>query len=120
MNDQVITINKYKLILFIIIFVVILYVVSALFNKADTPYSYDKYKNKLDILDNVVSDLHKQQIIIDKKIKSYKDSIYIFDNKIDSINKVLIDTRKYYGKKIQDITNFTPPQLTTFFTDRYK
>ena len=46
--------------------------------------------------------------------------IDILNKQIDSTSNEIIKVKKYYGKKIKDITTYTPTQLDKFFTERYQ
>lgn len=93
---------------------------SVLTNRSDISLPTNSYDSKIDSLNIELKHIKKDQLILDKKISSYRDSIFIYDSKIDSLSKEITKTRIYYGKKINDIRNYTPSQLDNFFTDRYK
>jgi methyl coenzyme M reductase subunit C-like uncharacterized protein (methanogenesis marker protein 7) len=120
MLNQVITFSKKQLILFGIGIIIMMVIVSTLSTRVDTPISYDPYRSKIDSLNIELKYIKYRQNILDVQIKKYKDSIDISNDKIDSLGKELIKTRIYYGKKIKDIGNYTPSELSNFFTTRYK
>jgi len=81
---------------------------------------YDKQKQQIDSLSRVISELQKEQIVLDKSIEKHQNIIDSLDNEINNTNKEIADVREYYGKKIRDILNYTPQQLDDFFSKRYK
>jgi septal ring factor EnvC (AmiA/AmiB activator) len=81
---------------------------------------YDKQKQQIDSLNNVLNGLKKEQVELDKSIKFHQTKIDSLDYEIDSTNQQITNIRNYYGKKIRDIANYTPSQLDDFFSKRYK
>jgi len=80
---------------------------------------YDKQKIEIDSLSNNIKTLQKEQIELNKSILNHQNKIDILNSQIDSTNQELTSIRKYYGKKIRDINNYTPSQLDDFFSKRY-
>jgi peptidoglycan hydrolase CwlO-like protein len=119
-KNKVIEINKTNAILIGVGLIIIVILVSILTTWMDTLYKPDPYKSKIDSLNIELKYIRNNQIALDNKIKSYKDSILKFDRRIDSLNIELTETRNYYGKKIKDITSWNHTELNQFFTDRYK
>jgi len=81
---------------------------------------YDKQKQEIDSLNNVLVNLQKHQLELDKSILFHQNRIDSLNNEISNTNKEIADVREYYGKKIRDILNYTPQQLDDFFSKRYK
>lgn len=81
---------------------------------------YDKQKQQIDSLNNILNGLKKEQVELDKSIKFHQTKIDSLNCEIDSTNKEITNIRNYYGKKIRDISNYTPSQLDDFFSKRYK
>lgn len=81
---------------------------------------YTKQKQKIDSLNVVITGLESKQIELNRSIFSQQLEIDILNREIDSTNKEIVKVRKYYAKKIKDITTYTPTQLDNFFTERYQ
>jgi peptidoglycan hydrolase CwlO-like protein len=81
---------------------------------------YTKQKQKIDSLNVVITGLENKQIELNRSIFSQQLEIDILNREIDSTNKEIVKVRKYYAKKIKDITTYTPTQLDNFFTERYQ
>jgi peptidoglycan hydrolase CwlO-like protein len=81
---------------------------------------YDKQKQQIDSLSNVINGLQKEQTRLDQSILKYQTKIDSLDNEINNTNQEIANVREYYGKKIRDILNYTPQQLDDFFSKRYK
>ena len=109
-KDKSITLNVSHLILGAIILLLLWLLLKP--TKVDLS-KYDKQKKEIDSLNNVLIDLQKHQLELDK-------SIFYHQNRIDSLNNEITDIRAYYDKKIRDIGNYTPSQLNDFFAKRYK
>ncbi len=81
---------------------------------------YDKQKQQIDSLSNVINGLQKEQKSLDESVIKHQNKIDSLDNEINNTNQEIADVREYYGKKIRDILNYTPQQLDDFFSKRYK
>ena len=80
----------------------------------------DLILNQIDSLDSELVILQQEQTQFEIEIQKYKDSLIVYDHKIDSINLNIENIRNYYGKKINNIRNSSPTELYNFLTDRYK
>lgn len=112
-------ISKLTVTLLIVIVVLAVY---AFFFKGNTnqPDKYDKQKRDIDSLTLIIGGLERNQRGQDLVIKSCRDSISVLDHQLDSTKQKIIDIRKYYNGKIKVISNYTPAELNSFFSDRYK
>jgi uncharacterized protein YlxW (UPF0749 family) len=81
---------------------------------------YIKQKQEIDSLSNILKELQKEQIKLNESINFHQNKIDSLNYEIDSTNQQIINIRNYYGKKIRDISNYTPTQLDDFFAKRYK
>lgn len=117
---KVITLNKTKLILLGIIGILIVGLAFSLYDRGNALYTIDKYQNQIDSLDSELVILQQEQTQFEIEIQKYKDSLIVYDHKIDSINLNIENIRNYYGKKINNIRNSSPTELYNFLTDRYK
>ena len=81
---------------------------------------YDKQKREIDSLSNVINGLQKELVELNKSINFHQNRIDSLNYEIDSTNQQITNIRNYYGKKIRDISNYTPTQLDDFFAKRYK
>ena len=112
-------INKLTVTLIIIIAILIGVVIAVSGNSNDV----DKYaveKRQIDSLTTEINTLKKLQITQDSIINKHRDSIIALDIVIEAKNQKIIDLRKYYNDKIKNAGNYTPTELNSFFTDRYK
>lgn len=109
-NTYVITINQLTLIACIIGFVILLFCVRS----CNTPIPTT-------IVDTV--DTKKYTIKIkeqDSLIQTYQNNIDTLIVKQNQLLQKLLQTRKEYEIKIKNIKRYTPTQLDSFFTNRYK
>jgi uncharacterized membrane protein len=90
-----------------------------LFQKSDSNI-VDYNKKQIDSLNVINAGLQKQQEVQDSIIDHYKVEVLNLDHKIDSTEHKLKDLRIHYGKKIRNAGNYTPTELDSFFTNRYK
>lgn len=77
-------------------------------------------KAKIDSLNTVINDMYKEQEILNDKIDDINKEISEVDNSIDKIKKQKTIVREVYNEKINRVSNFTEPELDSFFSDRYK
>jgi len=77
-------------------------------------------KATIDSLNNLIIEMHKSQQILDDKIDGIKEEINEVDKDIDKINRQKTIVKEIYHEKITRASNFTEPELDSFFTDRYK
>jgi len=116
-KDKKITLNVSHLILGAII----LFLLWLLLKPVNVDLSkYDKQKIEIDSLSQTINRLQKEQKVLDESILKHKNKIDSLDNEIDTTNREIENIRAYYGKKIRDISNYTPSQLDDFFSKRYK
>ena len=118
--EKVIILDKTKLILLGIIGILIVGLAFSLYDRGNALYTIDKYQNQIDSLDSELVILQQEQSQFEIEIQKYKDSLIVYDHKIDSINLNIENIRNYYGKKINNIRNSSPTELYNFLTDRYK
>lgn len=116
-KDKSITLNVSHLILGAIILLLLWLLLKP--TKVDLS-KYDKQKQEIDSLNNVLVDLQKHQFELDKSILFHQNRIDSLNNEISNTNNEITDIRAYYDKKIRDISNYTPSQLNDFFAKRYK
>jgi peptidoglycan hydrolase CwlO-like protein len=81
---------------------------------------YTKEKQKIDSLSKIITGLENNQTKLNQSIFVQQLEIDILNKQIDSTSNEIIKVRKYYAKKIKDITTYTPTQLDSFFTERYQ
>jgi cell division protein FtsB len=118
--EKVITLDKTKLILLGVIGILLVGLAFSLYSRGNALYTVDRYQKQIDSLDVELTYLKQDQLKFDLEIQKYKDSLIVYDHKIDSINLNIEKIRNYYGKKIQDISNSSPTELYNFLTNRYQ
>jgi predicted nucleic acid-binding Zn-ribbon protein len=92
----------------------------SLFNTKTVEISnYAQEKKKIDSLSYVITNLQKEQIKLNNTLITYQTKIDSLNSQMDSTRQEILNIRKYYGKQIKDITNYTPSELDKFFTRRY-
>jgi cell division protein FtsB len=116
---KVITLNKTKLILLGIIGILIVGLAFSLYDRENALYTVDRYQKQIDSLDIKLGSLQQEQTHLNTQIQKYKDSLIVYNHKIDSIKINIEKIRKYYGDKIQNISNSSPTELYDFLTNRY-
>ena len=98
--------------------ILILLIYTIFFNNKD--YQYDTQKQKIKDLSISIKAIEIKQLESDSIILAYQVDIAVLDLKIDTAKKKIIAIRKYYNDKINSLNQYTPNQLDSFFTDRYK
>jgi len=76
--------------------------------------------NRLIEINNKTNELLELQIDLKNKIELYDSKIDSIDNNISNIKNEKIIIKEFYHEKINSIDTFNSGQLDTFFTDRYR
>jgi hypothetical protein len=77
-------------------------------------------KSKLDSLNNMIEQIHQEQLKLDSNIIGYEKKIDEVDNHIDKIKGQKTIVKEIYHEKINSVDKLTVRELDSFFTDRYK
>lgn len=77
-------------------------------------------KQKIDSLNSLIREMHEEQEKLDKKIDRINDEIKDVNKSIDKIKVQKIEIKEIYHEKINRASNFTEPELDSFFSNRYK
>lgn len=77
-------------------------------------------KQKIDSLNILIKEMYAEQEKLDDKIDNINNEIKDVDNSIDKIKGQKIIIKETYHEKINRASNFTEPELDSFFSDRYK
>ena len=77
-------------------------------------------KSKIDSLNNMIEQIHQEQLKLDSNIISYEKKIDEVDNHIDKIKGQKTIVKEIYHEKISSVDKLTVRELDSFFTDRYK
>jgi hypothetical protein len=77
-------------------------------------------KAKIDSLNVLIMEMNKSQQILDDKIDGINEEINEVDKDIDKIKGQKTVVKEIYHEKINNVSNFTEPELDGFFSDRYK
>jgi hypothetical protein len=75
---------------------------------------------KIDSLNVVINTMYKEQELLDDKIDDLNKELIEVDNGIDKIKNQKTIVKEIYHEKINRVSNFTEPELDSFFSDRYK
>ena len=76
-------------------------------------------KTTIDSLTNINKQLIEHQKQIDSTIDAYKAEVKQVDNQIDHIKEKTTIIREYYHEVSQQVEHYTPPQIDSFFHQRY-
>ena len=109
-----------KLTATLIIIIIVLIVCLVVTGPNKSLDKYGKEKREIDSLSLLIKDLEKSKQEQYVLIQGYEKQVIVLDHKIDSTEQNILDTRKYYEKKIKNTTKYTTTELDSFFTDRYK
>jgi flagellar capping protein FliD len=77
-------------------------------------------KQKIDSLNTLIKEMYAEQEKLDDKIDNINNEIKDVDSSIDKIKGQKIIIKEKYHEKINRASNFTEPELDSFFSDRYK
>ena len=75
---------------------------------------------KIDSLNVIIHNMYKEQELLDNKIDAINKEIGEVDNSIGKIKNQKTIVKEIYHEKINSVSNFTEPELDSFFSDRYK
>jgi uncharacterized protein HemX len=81
---------------------------------------YDKQYQAIDSLINDIDRLQQNQLKLDSIINNHELKIKSINQSIDSTKRKLKQIRIDNGTKIQAASNYSPTEIDSFFTDRYK
>jgi peptidoglycan hydrolase CwlO-like protein len=111
-------IKNYKTILSVLVGLFIVYWVFFVLTPISTMSTIDKAK--LDSLTNVVSEINKEQDILENKIKLIDEEVEKIDNNISKVKTNKVKIGKKYHEEINRVDKYTEPELDSFFSKRYK
>lgn len=109
--------KNYKTILFLAVGLFILYWLVYVITPKVGMSELDKYK--IDLLNQKIDDINKEQKKLDSSIAEYNKGIKIIDSNIENLKNQKIKVKEIYHEKIISIDTFNSKQLDKFFTDRY-
>ena len=87
---------------------------------ATPSHNVNSEKATIDSLNTIIINLDKNEKRLDSLITLYKDSAAVLDHELVLKQEELIKQREQYGKSINITRNYTPTQLDSFFTSRFK
>jgi len=79
----------------------------------------DVERSKIDSLNNLINEIHKDQLRLDSAILEYNEKVDEIDNHIDKIKGQKTIVKEIYHEEINRAGNYTEPQLDSFFSARY-
>lgn len=113
--------EKYKFIIAVGLTVIgMLILFSVYIDKQPLQAKYSKQLLAIDSLNNQIKDLNKQQLRQDSIILSQYKKLKDLDIQVKETQTKLTKTRKDYENKIKAVRSYTPTELDSFFTNRYK
>ena len=74
---------------------------------------------KIDSLNNLIEEIHKDQLKLDSSIQGYNQKIDEVDNHIDKIKGQKTIIKEIYHEKINNVDKLSNPELDSFFSNRY-
>lgn len=74
---------------------------------------------KIDSLNNLIEEIHKDQLKLDSSIQGYNEKIDEVDNHIDKIKGQKTIIKEIYHEKINNVDKLSNPELDSFFSNRY-
>jgi hypothetical protein len=86
----------------------------------DTQPTISKEQKSIDSILIVMDNLKSKQKLLDKQLQISIKNIDSLQTQTYNSEQQIINIKKYYGSKINDIKLYTPTQLDSFFSKRYK
>lgn len=120
MKKKVTTIEFTKTNIILAAVSVILLCYILIIGKSSTPINDLKYKTDIDSLNKAISNFQQHQVLLNEKISNKELAIKKLNREIDSTKQIVIKQRKNYGDKIKNAGRYTPTELDSFFSSRYK
>jgi hypothetical protein len=117
-NTGSFVVKNYKMILSVLFGLFILYWMMFILTPAMNMSVEEKAK--IDSLNVLIMEMNKNQQILDDKIDGINEEIVEVDKGIDKIKGQKTIVKEIYHEKINSVSNFTEPELDSFFSDRYK
>jgi len=108
---------NYKLIAYIILGVIAVY--GIIWIATRKPQMPADIKATIDSLTNVNKQLIEHQKQIDSTIRVYEAEVKQVDYQIDNIKEKTTIIKEYYHEQSQQVNNYTPTELDSFFKARY-
>ena len=76
-------------------------------------------KAKIDSLNTLIEEIHKDQLKLDSTIDGYNQKIDEVDDHIGKIKGQKTIVKEIYHEKINNVDKLSNPQLDSFFSNRY-
>ena len=117
-NSMLELLNKYKKqIAYVIVGLFLLY--GIIWITTRKPQMPADIKATIDSLTNVNKQLIEHQKQIDSTIHVYEAEVKQVDDKIDNVKEKTTIIKEYYHEQSQQVNNYTPTELDSFFKARY-
>lgn len=108
----------------IYIITIIICIALLLFNIFTTPNpqptNYYPQEKQIDSINVLINQLNKDQVNLTTSLNQHQYKLDSLSTQISNTKIQIINVKKYYGSKINDIKLYTPSQLSSFFANRYK
>jgi len=118
--NQEIKLKLWHILICVTVFILLLYFTITTIISPVKVGDYTKQKQKIDSLNIVILGLEDKQLELNRSIVYQQNEIIVLNKQIDSTNIEIVKVKEHYGKKIKNITTYTPTQLDKFFTERYQ
>lgn len=113
---QIAKIN-YKNIIYVVLALLIIY--GIIWIATRKPQIPADLQTTIDSLTNVNKQLIEHQKQIDSAIHIYETEVKQVDDKIDNVKEKTTIIKEYYHEVSQQVNNYTPTELDSFFKARY-
>ena len=91
-----------------------------IFTDPKPPTNYYPQEKQIDSINVLINQLNKDQVNLTTSLNQHQYKLDSLSNQISNTKTQIINIKKYYGSKINDIKLYTPSQLSSFFANRYK
>ena len=109
--------KHYKTILLVVFGLFVLYWMIFVITPSVTMSNEEK--QKIDSLNNVITEIYQHQSKLDSTILDINKEIDVVDKDIDKIKNKKTEVKKEYHEKIIRVDSYTEPELDSFFSARY-
>jgi hypothetical protein len=110
-------VNRIIMVFLIIIGIAVIY---NAFTSIKIKTDVEKYENKIDSIQSKVDSVTLVNKVLDDKLSHVDESVATITNEIHHVDNNITVIKEKTNEKVISVDTFTNPQLTGFFSDRYK